>query len=93
MEDVGQELALVSYLLSLLIGPGHLALALHLGVHEVTYVVPAVWPLEFAVAHNLAILHVASVCKYEFLFHLLVREYLLLHPLVICPLFEALSAY
>lgn len=61
VEDVGQELSLINDLLAVFRRPAHFALALHLGVDEVSNIVPTVWPLELTVALNLGVLEVATI--------------------------------
>lgn len=63
MKDVSQELSLVDDLLTLFRRPAHFTLALHLRVDEVSNIVPAIGPLELAVALDLGVLEVTTIKK------------------------------
>ena len=63
MKDVSQELSLVNDLLTVFRRPAHFALALHLRVDEVANIVPAIGPLELAVALDLGVFEVATIEK------------------------------
>jgi len=73
MEYVRQELSLIDILLAVSRQPSHLTLSLHLRVHKVANVVPAVWPLELAIALNLGVFQAAPVNIHLFGFDLFER--------------------
>ena len=93
VKHVCQKLSFVDYFFTSSRKHGHFALALHLRINKVPYVMPAIWPLEFSIALDLAILKVSTVDEGLLSLELLVWVETLGLNLDLLPFFITLAVY